>query len=172
MKLKGDKVYLRATEPSDVDAIYEWENDPQHWLVSNTITPYSHHQIQTFIENDNDIFATHQMRLMIVNSEDQLVGCIDLYDFDPKNHRVGIGLLIDQEYRGQGYGSEALSLAVDYCFEMLDVHGLHADILASNASSRKLFEANGFQMSGVRKAWLWDGKAHVDQCFYQRLKQA
>lgn len=171
MKLKGEKVYLRATEPSDAEAIYNWENDPTHWLVSNTIAPYSQHQIQNFIENGNDIFASHQMRLMIMNQSDNLVGCIDLYDFDPKNHRVGVGLLIDGEHRGLGYGTEALALAVNYCFEMLDVHSVHADILSSNEASRRLFEANGFSSSGMRKEWLWDGKEHVDQCFYQRFKQ-
>ena len=63
--LSGKLVSLRATEPADVDSIYEWENDPENWLVSDTVAPYSRHQILQFINQSNDIYMSHQCRFMI-----------------------------------------------------------------------------------------------------------
>lgn len=170
MKLKGQKVQLRAAEPSDVDVIYQWENDPENWLVSNTIAPYSKDQILNFIQNENDIFASNQTRFMIEDIDRNAVGCIDLFDFDPKNHRVGTGILVDPSFRGRGYGKEALQLLVDYCLEVLQVRCVFAEVISTNAASLELFEKGGFQRTGVRKEWLWDGRSYVDQYFYQRFK--
>lgn len=168
--LKGEKIALRAAEPSDVDVIYSWENDPKNWLVSNTVAPYSRHQILQFIEDANDIFASSQLRLIISNHQQQAAGCIDLFDFDHKNKRVGLGVLVDENHRGKGYAQEALLLTIDYCFNLLEVHSLYAEVLSNNLSSQKLFESAGFVQTGIKKEWLWTGEGFIDQIFYQRIR--
>lgn len=169
MKLEGKKVKLRATEPEDIELLYEWENDVDNWFVSDTIAPYSRHQLMEFVKNNNDIYSALQCRFMIDDHKGQSVGCIDIYEFDPKNHRCGIGVLISPQSRGVGFGTEALSLALDYCFETLSVHSVFAYILSDNAPSIKMFEALGFTKSGVRREWKWDGSTYHDELFYQRI---
>ncbi|HAT63056.1 MAG TPA: GNAT family N-acetyltransferase, partial [Flavobacteriaceae bacterium] len=39
MTLQGEHMYLRALEPSDLDFLYQLENDESIWEVSNTTTP-------------------------------------------------------------------------------------------------------------------------------------
>lgn len=168
--LKGKSVQLRAAEPEDVDQIFKWENDPDNWLVSNTIAPYSKHQILQFIENSNDIFVSNQLRLMITLHSGETVGCIDLFDFDPKNKRVGLGVLMDADYRGKGYASEALQLTLSYGFDLLELHSFFAEVISTNKGSQHLFERVGFERSGVKKEWLWSGDRFVDQIFYQIFK--
>ncbi|GAB4375751.1 MAG: GNAT family N-acetyltransferase [Salibacteraceae bacterium] len=170
--LKKGKVALRAAEPGDVDLIYAWENNIENWLVSNTIAPYNREQIKDFIANSNDLFVARQLRLMIeCDGCEQPVGCIDLYDFDPKNHRIGVGVLIDTDHRGNGYAGDALELAVDYCFDVLDVHCVYAEIIENNQSSVRLFEKLHFERTGVRCEWFWDGENYLNQYIYQRLRR-
>ncbi len=171
MNLIGDHISLRLPTIEDVHIIHRWENDPEHWLVSNTIAPYTKEQILHFIEHDNDLYADQQMRMMIESKEGAVVGCIDLFDFDPKNHRVGLGILIDDAFRGKGLGNEAIALTVRYCFDELEMHSIYADVLENNASSQRLFEANGFVKAGHKKDWLWNGSEFMDQYFYQRIKE-
>jgi diamine N-acetyltransferase len=168
--LKGERVKLRAAEPADVDKIFEWENDPENWLVSNTIAPYSKHQILQFIESANDIFASNQLRLMITLHTGETVGCVDLFDFDPKNKRAGLGVLIDPVFRSKGLAREALRLTISYGFDLLELHGFYAEVLSSNESSQRLFESTGFTKTGMKKEWLWTGDNFVDQIFYQILR--
>ena len=40
--LINDRIYLRAVEPEDMDVMYEMENDPSMWDISNFTVPYSH----------------------------------------------------------------------------------------------------------------------------------
>ena len=171
MKLSGKRVSLRATEPEDVEVIYRWENDPENWLVSDTVAPYSKHQILQFLQQESNIYESKQCRFMIEGFSRQPVGCVDLYDFDPKNHRVGIGILIDPKFRAQGLGGEALGLSIGYCFEMLEVHSVFAYILAGNKASIRMFESQGFIHNGTRREWLWNGHEFCDELFYQRLAE-
>ncbi len=39
--LMNERIYLRAVEPEDMDIMYEMENDPSMWDISNFTVPYS-----------------------------------------------------------------------------------------------------------------------------------
>ena len=48
-------------------------------------------------------------------------------------------------HRGQGFGSEAVSLAVKYLFDTTNLQYLIAGIFSFNTPSRKIFEKLGFK---------------------------
>lgn len=79
------------------------------------------------------------------------VGCIDLFDFDQPNLKAGIGILIEKKYRRKGYASEALSLLIAYCFEILYLQELHCSITEGNEASIKLFRKHKFRITGKKK---------------------
>lgn len=170
--LKGDLVYLRALEPDDLEFIYQLENEETLWEVSNTQTPYSRFLIHQYLENAHlDIYETKQLRLVIcLQASKEAVGLIDLFDFDPKNQRAGIGIVINkQENRLQGIGSEALELLINYAFHHLHLHQLYANISTDNVSSERLFIKFGFQCIGVKKDWIRVGTDRKDEALYQLL---
>ncbi|MGL4384210.1 MAG: GNAT family N-acetyltransferase, partial [Flavobacterium sp.] len=94
--LKGNTIYLRALEPNDLEFVYAMENDQSIWEVSNTQTPYSRFLVKQYLENAHqDIYEAKQLRLAICKDQDfPAVGLIDLFEFDPKNNRAGIGIVI------------------------------------------------------------------------------
>ena len=98
-------------------------------------------------------YEAKQLRLAICKVETKkAIGLIDLFDFDPKNHRAGIGIVIQHEIdRGKGVGKEALNLLVDYAFNQLNLHQLYANIGVNNDISLKLFTTFGFQKIGIKK---------------------
>jgi len=171
--LEGKKLILRALEPTDVDVLFEWENDEKLWYLSNTITPFSRFTLEQYILNAHqDIYTTKQLRLMIdkkESDESNPIGSIDLFDFDPTNKRAGIGVLIVENERSKGYASEALELLIDYCFTTLQLHQIYCNISADNQASLKLFEKKKFSMVGRKKEWLFiDGK-WVDENILQLI---
>ncbi|MCF8304439.1 MAG: GNAT family N-acetyltransferase, partial [Bacteroidales bacterium] len=98
--MTGTNLHLRAVEPSDVDLLYDWENNEKLWHISNTIEPFSRFAIEQYVMNaDADIYAKKQLRLMIeLKQPPQTIGHVDLFDFDPRNLRAGIGIMIMDEY--------------------------------------------------------------------------
>ncbi|MBD0726690.1 GNAT family N-acetyltransferase [Flavobacterium sp. L1I52] len=172
--LKGNSIYLRALEPEDLEFIYAIENDENIWEVSNTQTPYSRFLIRQYLENAHqDIYEAKQLRLAICKDQDfPAIGLIDLFDFDPRNNRAGVGILIHSEgNRNQQIGSEALELLIRYSFGHLNLHQLYANIGVSNDASVALFTKFGFQCIGLKKDWNLINGVYQDEAVYQLINQ-
>lgn len=169
--LKGKYIYLRALEPEDLEFVYQIENDTSFWELSHTQTPYSKFLIKQYLKNaQQDIFEVKQLRLAICNSNDMAIGLIDVFDFDIKNKRAGIGILIqNRENRAKGFGKEALDLLTEYCFSSLHLHQVYANISEDNLASLKLFEANGFKKIGLKKDWSFNGNQFKNEFILQRI---
>ena len=58
----SENIKLRALEPSDVQLLFEWENDLSIWHLSNTIAPFSKFDLEQYILNsDKDIYSSKQI---------------------------------------------------------------------------------------------------------------
>lgn len=172
LAFKGKYCYLRALEPEDLEFLYYIENDALVWEVSETITPYSRFVLKHYLENSHrDIFEMKQLRLAIVSQDDELAGFIDMFDFDPKNGRVGIGIVVAEKFRTKGLGSEALALVTNYSFQYLQVHQVYANIGEDNLASKKLFEKQGFHLAGVKKDWIFSEGVYKNELLYQKIKE-
>ncbi len=171
--LRGNGYYLRALEPEDLEFVYAVENDQTMWHVSNAQTPCSRFFVRQYLENaQQDIYEAKQLRLAICrNNEFSAIGLIDLFEFDPKNMRAGIGIIIgSSSERNKGAGSEALQILIDYAFTSLNLHQLFANIDTNNKASLSLFAKFGFSEVGVKKDWnLIDGVYH-DEALFQLIK--
>lgn len=155
--LENKEIKLRALEASDIDILYEWENNCNIWEVSNTLVPFSRYLLKKYLDSSHlDIYETKQLRMVIVNKEnDEPIGLIDLFDFDPFHSRAGLGVLINSDKdRGKGYASQALECFINYAFQLLKLHQVYCNIPANNQSSINLFEKFGFTQCGIRKSWL------------------
>lgn len=170
--LKGENIYLRALEPEDLDFVHEVENDESIWEISNTQTPYSRFLIKQYIENAHkDIYEVKQLRLVISSYEGKALGMIDLFDFDFKSSRAGVGILVkDTEDRRKGYASEALSLLISYCFNHLNMHQLYCNISEENEKSIKLFKNHGFELVGLKKDWNYSNNSYKNEYLFQLIK--
>ena len=169
--LKGKQIYLRALEPEDLKFLHTIENDENIWEISNTQTPYSRFILKQYLKNAHkDIFEVKQLRLVIADSQDKPVGLIDLFDFDFKNKRAGIGIVVQElEDRRQGYGKEALQLLIDYTFAHLGLHQLYCNISENNNASIQLFSQLGFTKVGVKKDWIYANNTFKNECLFQLI---
>ncbi len=177
IKLNTERISLRAAEPVDLENLFGWENDIENWEVSGTITPFSKNILEQYLKDAHlDIYTTKQLRLMIdqkteINGASKCIGCIDLFEFDPKNKRAGIGILIaDKKYRGKGIAGEALGLVIDYAFSILDLHTIFANIGSTNEASISLFKKAGFKEQGIKKDWNLNLGIWSDEYFFQLFR--
>lgn len=170
--LSNSNLKLRALEPSDLQFLISVENDEQFWEVSNTQIPFSKFVLENYIKNaQQDIYEAKQFRFVIeLIDTHKPIGFIDLFDFCPKNKRVGVGIIIKTKYQQKGYATSALQLLIEYGFTYLDVHQLYANISSTNTASLQLFKNQGFIETGSKKDWnYFDGK-FTDELLLQRIK--
>lgn len=171
LSLKGEHIYLRALESKDLDFLYQLENNLDVWEISGTTTPYSKNVLQHYLDNAHrDIYDVKQLRLCISTLNDEVIGLIDLFDFDPKNHRAGVGIvIIDNKHRNKGIGAEAISLVANYAFSVLDLRQLYANITDDNLASIHLFEKMGFERVGIKKDWIFFNGIYKNEILYQKI---
>ena len=172
MHIEGEKICLRALEPEDVELMYRWENDASVWAVSGTIAPFSRHQLQRFLDEQQfDLQQTRQQRLIIeTRTEGRAVGALDLFEIDLLNRRAGVGILIaEPEDRGRGYGADALEAVARYAREVLGLNQLWCNVGANNKASRVLFQACGYAECGLKQQWLWSADGWQDEVMLQRF---
>ena len=152
-------IKLRKIEPSDLPYLYRWENDASVWADGSNHNPLSQQDLRDYITSTTgDIYRDGQLRL-IIEEEGATLGCIDLFDFDPRNRRAAIGMYIAPEYRGKGVGHEAVKQLEDYAFGFLHLRVLYAIIATNNVHCSALYEHAGYQPSTPLPSWTLESDA-------------
>ncbi|MEX0273234.1 MAG: GNAT family N-acetyltransferase, partial [Flavobacteriaceae bacterium] len=96
----------------------------------------------------------------------------DLFDFDPRNQRAGVGIVVlEEENRNKGVGAEALQLVCEYAFSILGCHQLYANILEENERSIHLFKKLGFELVGNKKDWIFTHGKFKDELLFQKVRE-
>lgn len=152
-------ISLRKIEPSDLPFLYQWENDASAWADGSNHNPLSQKDLRDYIDSSTgDIYRDGQLRLIVVDDQ-HTVGCVDLFDFDPRNRRAALGLYIAPEFRTSGLGKAAIEKVEEYAFRFLQLRVLYAVIASANVACAAIFQALDYQPSSPLSHWLLEGDA-------------
>lgn len=98
------------------------------------------------------------------HEDDALVGFVALFAIEWGNRTaqcaIGIG---DAAFRGKGYGTEGLTLLLQYAFRELNLHRVGLDVISYNQSAINLYERLGFQLEGRRRQAVWREGRYFDR---------
>lgn len=156
-------VTLRAMEPEDLDVLYQIENDRSLWNIASTNVPYSRYALHNYIADaKNDIYIDGQIRMMIENCSHEVVGVIDLVNFDPKHQRAELGIVIMQQYRRRGYAQAAISSLMTYAHDVLHLKQVYAVVGVKNEKSQRCLSSLGFTGDCILKSWLYCDGGYQD----------
>lgn len=162
-------IRLRAPEPADIDFLYCLENSDGAHACGFTTAPVSRQMLWDYLHSyDGDIFAAKQLRL-VIEADGQPVGTVDISDFDARDRRGFVGIIIADAFQRKGYGREALGMLCAYASTTLGMHQLVAAVAAENTASRKLFASCGFKSCGRLRSWVRRGNSYEDALLFQRL---
>jgi ribosomal-protein-alanine N-acetyltransferase len=81
-----------------------------------------------------------------------LIGDVVLFHiFRGPLQRCLIGYSLDKQYNGNGYSTEAVSLAVEFAFNELKLHRVEAGVMLNNIGSMRVLEKAGFHREGIER---------------------
>jgi diamine N-acetyltransferase len=160
-------IRLRKIEPTDIPYLYQWENDARMWAHSDTHNPLSQVDLREYVASSTgDIYRDGQLRLMI-DEDGSTMGCIDLFDFDPRNRKAAIGMYIAPHARGRGIGTKAVKLIEEYAFGFLKLRMLYAIIATKNTACSTIYKKEGYEPSSILKAWTLEDNAILWQKIHE-----
>ncbi len=153
---QGERITLRTIEREDAAFIQRAHADPKIRYPLGTVTHKNRTQIEDhieeFVEDDS-----HVHFLVCIDGENAGAGHPDDGDTTPIGvinvthvdwDRPYLAYWLVPERHGEGYGTEAVSLVVEYVFRTFDIHGIGAHAFDYNAASRGLLESIGFTEEG------------------------
>lgn len=168
--LYDDTVALRALERADVPRLLGWINDQAvlHYLKIRGM--FTEEQEEDWLEKTRE--STTDMILGIERKEDRrLVGTTGLHGISSVDRHAEYGIMLgDRTCWGQGLGTAAGRLIIDYGFNRLNLHRIFLEVLEFNPRGTKSYENLGFVHEGRMRQHEWkDGSFH-DMLFMGLLR--
>lgn len=169
----GERVTLRAVEREDIPFIQRAFTDPEiRYPIGNPLM--SQEQIESGMEESTDRFLVCLDRNDVgpgQPDEDDVrrIGVVNVEDADWRRPELGYWLI--PNVHGEGYGTEAVSLVIEYVFRVYDHPAVGAVAFDFNEASRGLLESLGFTEEGrIRKERFING-AYRDTIQYGLLRR-
>ena len=159
-------VELVVPKKIDLNNLLSWENDLINSEFTDFPTFHSKGQWVEFLSSSHDLFLNNQLRYMI-KTEGEVVGCIDIFDYDLVNSRAGVGIFIDSKWRRKGLAFKAIEQLKFKASSDFLLNQLYATIYNSNQNSLKLFKSSGFVITGTKKQWVRRQEQFEDVHFFQ-----
>lgn len=167
-KIVGERIYLSPINVDDVEAYTKWLND---FTVSGNLSNFSQMiSLDTEKKTLERLVSEGQNYAMVLVEGDILLGNIGFADIDHISRKAEVGLFIGEaEYRGKGYGTEALRLMLDYGFKTLNLHNIMLRVHSDNEEGLACYKKVGFHEFGRRREAKFKNGHYLDVVYMEIL---
>lgn len=158
---EGERVRLRALSDGDFETLHRWFSDPAvltHQLAGPLKLRSREANEEMFRGWMKDVSSA--VSFAIERTEDEtLVGQCGLWSIASAGRWCTLGIVFGREYWNQGYGTEALTLVLNYVFGELNLNRVQLTVNADNPRAIRAYTKAGFQEEGrARQAYFRDGQ--------------
>ena len=158
-RVRGERVYLRALEPDDIEHVHRWY---EHADTARLMGEMPRSRAHRRSDADGDVGKAGRdwfSFVICLLSDDRPIGRADVFEIDRINGSAGFGIAIgEHDQRGAGLGTDAVNALADFCFGQLRLERLWLVTDSVNARAQRVYEKAGFVREGVlRRAFYQDG---------------
>jgi len=168
-KIIGKKCYLSPIDINDAEKYTEWLNDLE---LTVNLSFYSR---MTNINDGKTLLEklSKEHNYSIIDLEtDEMIGNCGFWNMDHLNQYADIVIIIgNRHFWNKGYGSEALTLLLDYGFKALNLHSVQLSVYSFNKVAIKLYEKVGFKIIGNKRESLKRGNEYYDILYMDILEK-
>lgn len=172
--IETNRLILRKLELTDAQSVFD------HWLsderVSDNRISAAHKTVSETIERLTNIVSEYDRNEYCywgieLEANGELIGEIDLYNFDQSTENCEVSYSIGYKWWNQGYGTEALKAVVEFGFKHMNVHKISAAHNIDNAASGKIMRKAGMEQEGTIKHMIRNSKNYYKDCAIYGLLQ-
>lgn len=149
---KGNLVNLVPMDmDKDPEILSKWDHDSEFKRQFDVVPAAMYSPIMS--KEWYETALGNGAEMIIQTAEDnKVIGVIELDGFDwaARSAWVGIGIG-DADYRGKGYGTEAMQLILEYAFQELNLNRVNLNVFAFNKRAICSYEKCGFKYEGTQR---------------------
>ena len=167
------RIFLRAFELADLDKLNALRNDDEAFASTGGNKFFiSKEYDRKWIEDK--IFNNQQqiyLAICLVQSN-EMIGYTSITEIDFRNRKAHwSGIIINNNFAGQGYGTETGRLILKFAFEELNMNRIYGYIIESNHPSLRVFEKNGFFKEGLIRGFVFKKNEYHNAYLVSILKE-
>jgi RimJ/RimL family protein N-acetyltransferase len=151
--LMGNLVRLVAEDPKNApEVLAQWDRDTEYTrlLEIHPVRLRGLSEVRRSLEQD----LTNRSFFFAIQAlaDNQMIGFIGVFRvrYHHGDCMVGIGIG-DPQYRGKGYGTEAMQLLLRFAFQELNMHRVSLMAVAGNARAIRSYEKSEFVLEGRQR---------------------
>ncbi|MBY6036902.1 GNAT family N-acetyltransferase [Fictibacillus nanhaiensis] len=166
-KIVTNRLILRRLELTDAESIFDhWLSDER--VSDNRINP-AHQSVSETMERVAKIVSDYDSTGFCywgieLKKSGELIGEIDLYDFDNLTENCEVSYSLGFNWWNQGYGTEALSAVVEFGFSIMNIHKISAAHNTDNPASGRIMKKVGMEQEGIIRHMIRNAKNQYKDC--------
>ena len=171
--IRGERVYLRGSERSDISLFVQWFNDSETVSYLSARAPMSHVGEEAWFaqmtaQQGKDGYHFVMCRL----EDDRPIGTVGLFHLDLVNGNAGIGISIgDKSLWGLGYGTDAMFAVLDFGFGQLRLERMWLEVYDFNTRAMRSYEKCGFVLEGTQRRAIYKEGRFIDVLLMSILRE-
>ena len=161
--LRGELVYLRPAERSDLDLFVRWFADAETTRYLGVRAPFSRAMEEKWFEGMLEEQGKRGYHFVIcLLADDRAIGTAGFHHVNYEDGHASFGISIGEKAEwSKGYGTDALRAICDFGFGQLRLERIELDVYEPNKRAQRSYEKAGFVTEGtMRHAHFSDGKHH------------
>jgi RimJ/RimL family protein N-acetyltransferase len=151
------KIILRKLDSRDLAHCLTLREET--WLNTHNVMIANFENQSAWFESlqKNDIHAPKNLLLMAIfppygsDSPIERLGILKILNIDYINQTAELGWDIFKEFRGKGWGKVIVGAGLAFCFDILGMRRVNAEILSTNIPSYKCAIKAGFVEEGIKR---------------------
>jgi len=167
--LEGKLVRLRAPQRADIPIFVKWFNDPETTRFLLRAPPMGMEEEEAWydslVNKDTKVFCIETL-------DGRLVGNLGIIHIDWANRNADIGIIIgEKECWSKGYGTEAITLLLEYMFDELNLDRIWLYCDMENLRAQRCYEKSGLRREGIFRHHRLQGGKYRDDVVMSILRQ-
>lgn len=171
MQFETNRLIIRDIGRSDWESIHTYTSLPEFTRYT-AWGPNTEEDTKGYIEQ---VLASQQEKprqeyelVVCLKSTGTLIGGAGIHI---KDTNAEVGYVLNPDYQGKGYATEATRALLGFGFSTLAVHRIYATCRPENKASEKVMQQIGMQREGLmREHWYYKGEFH-DSYLYSILAE-
>lgn len=148
-----ERLILRKITVSDLYDVYDYsrrEEVSRYLLWSPHTDPQMTKNHLKYLQTAYAKRDFHDWGVVIAESG-KMIGTCGFSHFDEENNAGEIGYVLNSDYWGMGYATEAVMRVMAFGFETLGLHRIYARILEGNTASDRVAQKCGMRLESIHK---------------------
>ncbi len=168
--LIGSKICLAPMFQADAPIIFNWRNCADIMRSDGLYRPTSQSAFEEWFasigrDSTKVVFSIRRQ------GDLAFLGYIQIVNIHASNRSAELGIMIGESAnRQRGYGQEALTLCVGFCWSELNLQRLSMIVFGDNPAALRAYHKAGFEIEGIMRRAIYINGAYQDATMLALLR--